>query len=196
MFTKSKDVSSAITYLDKRVKFIHDERANQKYGELPYSFHLECTASLALNAMLGTDISNDEALAVLFAAYMHDSIEDARLTYNDVHAEAVKFALLYMVNEEYADLATEIVYACTSEKGRNRSERENDKYYEGIVNTKHASLVKLCDRCANMMFSFMTHSSMFGKYSQELPHFLEGIHEKNHDYSDLMRILAAINTKK
>ena len=37
----------------------------------------------------------------MFGAYFHDSIEDARLTYNDVH----KIALEYM-NEDQAIIAT------------------------------------------------------------------------------------------
>lgn len=46
----------------------------------------------------------------------------------------------------------ELVYAVTNEKGRNRAERANDKYYEGIRNTEHATFVKLCDRIANIEY--------------------------------------------
>ena len=61
-------------------------------------------------------------LPVLFGAYFHDSIEDARLTYNDVMKIAKK-----LMSDEQAFLATEIVYALTNEKGRNRHERANEK---------------------------------------------------------------------
>jgi ATP phosphoribosyltransferase regulatory subunit HisZ len=58
-----------------------------------------------------------------FAALFHDSIEDARLTYNDVLSIAKEY-----MTEGYAKASTEIVYALTNEKGRNRKERANEKY--------------------------------------------------------------------
>jgi len=60
--------------------------------------------------------------ACMTACWGHDLIEDCRVSYNDV-----KDAL----GQEAAD----IIYAVTNEKGKNRKERANDKYYEGIRNT-------------------------------------------------------------
>lgn len=68
--------------------------------------------------------NENDILPLIFGAYFHDSIEDARLTYNDVKAIANK----YMTSEQ-SHYATEIVYALTNEKGRNRAERANEKYY-------------------------------------------------------------------
>jgi len=64
---------------------------------------------------------------LFFGGYYHDSIEDARLTYNDVMKVARN-----MMTEEQALMATEIVYALTNEKGRTRAERAGEKYYQGI----------------------------------------------------------------
>jgi (p)ppGpp synthase/HD superfamily hydrolase len=67
--------------------------------------------------------------------------------------------------------AADIIYAVTNEKGKNRSERANDKYYEGIRNTPGAVFVKLCDRIANVQYSKMTKSRMFEMYKKENMNF-------------------------
>ena len=78
---------------------------------------------------------------MFFGAYYHDSIEDARLTYNDV----IRIAKRWM-DDEQALIATEIVYALTNDKGRTRAERAGEKYYQGIRETAFAPFVKLSDR--------------------------------------------------
>ena len=65
-------------------------------------------------------------------------------------------------------LATEIVYALTNEKGRNRHERANEKYYAGIRDTMYAPLVKACDRLANYNYAKETHSRMVSCYEKEM----------------------------
>ena len=60
-------------------------------------------------------------------------------------------------------------------KGKNRKERANDKYYEGIRNTDGAIFVKLCDRIANVQYSKMTKSRMFEMYKKENMEFLKGL---------------------
>ena len=65
----------------------HDlhQSVNQTYGEgLPYGYHLDMVAAGARE--FGHLVCRDEndVLPMLFGAYYHDSIEDARLTYNDV----------------------------------------------------------------------------------------------------------------
>lgn len=58
----------------------------------------------------------------------------------------------YMLMIEPEDVA-DIVYAVTNEKGKNRSERANEKYYQGIRENKLAVIVKICDRLANALYS-------------------------------------------
>jgi len=65
----------------------------------------------------------------------------------------------------------DIIYAVSNEKGKNRKERANDKYYEGIRQTEGASFVKICDRIANVQYSKMTGSKMFEMYKKENEHF-------------------------
>ena len=88
------------------------------------------------------------------ACWGHDLIEDTRTSYNDV-------------NSKLGVHVADIVYAVSNEKGKNRKERANDKYYEGIRETLGAVFVKLCDRIANVQYSKMTKSRMFEMYKKE-----------------------------
>lgn len=90
-----------------------------------------------------------DVLPLFFGAYYHDSIEDTRLTYNDV----VKIAKQWM-DDQQALMAAEIVYALTNDKGRTRAERAGEKYYQGIRDTAYAPFMKLADRLANITYSF------------------------------------------
>ena len=65
----------------------------------------------------------------------------------------------------------EIVYALTNEKGRTRKERANAKYYEGIRATPYATLVKVCDRIANVTNSRNKGSRMLDVYRKEYSDF-------------------------
>jgi (p)ppGpp synthase/HD superfamily hydrolase len=93
------------------------------------------------------------------AVWAHDTIEDTRVSYNDVKNQ---------LGDEVAD----IVYAVTNDKGKNRKERAGDRYYEGIRNTPGAVFVKLCDRIANVQYGKMTKSRMFEMYKKENPEFI------------------------
>ena len=153
----------------KEAASVH-EHVNQHYDEHPYFYHLNKVATHVMEYLPSIIEKEDDILPVLFGAYFHDSIEDARLTYNDVKKIAEKY-----MSAEQAFLATEIVYALTNEKGRNRHERANDKYYEGIRNTKYAPLVKACDRLSNYEFSKVTKSRMAKTYESEMDEFINHI---------------------
>lgn len=157
--------------ISKSAIHLHDVEVNQKYdGDLPYSYHLKLVANYAfLYANLVCEYTH-HIIPIMFAAYFHDSIEDARCTYNDV----LKLAKNYMTDYQ-AKIAVDIVYALTDEKGKNRAERANDKYFEGIRNTMYAPFVKWCDRMANMSYSKNTNSRMLDVYKKEANEFLEGI---------------------
>lgn len=154
---------------------------NQTYdGTRPYGFHLDMVADAVRR--YGHCVCRDErdVLPLLFGAYYHDSMEDARLTYNDV----TKVARRWM-DEGQALTAAEIVYALTNDKGRTRAERAGEKYYQGIRETPYAPFVKLADRLANTSYSF-SHSNeanahMKDVYRNEMPHFLEAIDAKSDD---------------
>lgn len=148
---------------------------NQTYdGTLPYGHHLSMVANAAIEYGYEVIACEEDIIPVIFAAYYHDSIEDARQTYNDVMKIAKK-----RMNDAQALTATEIVYALTNDKGRTRAERAGENYYEGIRSTPYAPLIKLCDRYANMNYSFHgtdeSNIHMREVYAHEWPHFLSAI---------------------
>lgn len=157
------------------------EHVNQTYdGEHPYGFHLDMVVDSVYK--YGYEVCADEqdVLPLFFGAFYHDSIEDARQTYNDVTKTARKF-----MNDSQAYMAAEIAYALTNDKGRNRAERAGEKYYQGIRETPYAPFVKLADRLANITYSFTNgneaNAHMKGVYQKELPHFMEAITVGNGD---------------
>ena len=169
-----KAQEATLTAIACAARDLHDS-VNQKYNTtLPYGYHLDMVARYA--ADYGHDVLADAAdlLPLLFGAYFHDSIEDARLSYNDVTRRAAAF-----MNDAQAYMAAEIVYALTNDKGRTRSERAGERYYAGIRATPYAPFVKLCDRAANTSFSARAadggNSRMCRVYASEWPHFLAAI---------------------
>lgn len=157
------------------------QSVNQTYGkDLPYGFHLDMVAHEAEEFGHLVCAQEEDVVPLMFGAYYHDSIEDARLSYNDV----MKVAKTFM-NDAQALMATEIVYALTNEKGRNRHERANERYYNGIRETPYAPFVKLCDRVANITFSCAGRDAdnlhMKEVYKQEVPVFLESINPHSND---------------
>ena|SRR3990167_9961977 len=93
--------------------------------------------------------------------WCHDVIEDSRNSYNDVKKE---------LGAEVAEL----VYAVTSELGRDRKER-NQKTYGKIRASRDALILKLADRIANLEYS----SANGGKaemYRAEFPEFYDALY--------------------
>lgn len=157
------------------------QSVNQLYGKnLPYGFHLDMVAHVVFEYGHLVCVREEDVVPMMFGAYYHDSIEDARLTYNDVMKIARK-----LMTDEQAFMATEIVYALTNEKGRNRAERANEKYYVGIRQTPYAPFMKLCDRVANITFSCAGKDAdnihMKEVYKNEVPHFLASINPHSSD---------------
>lgn len=135
---------------------------NQEYDGKPYYIHL---CMVHTQAMLFIEhIPKKDREDVLNAVWLHDTIEDCRLTYNDI----VKIS-----NVEVA----EMVYALSNEKGRTRKDRANGKYYKGIRETEFATFIKLCDRLANVIYSRETNSRMFDVYKKENQDFLKHLFE-------------------
>lgn len=164
---------------------IHKD-VNQSYGEnKPYTFHLldvfDCVKSFGFQSCN----NEEDVLGIVVGALLHDSIKDARLTYNDVKSELKLCGL----SENQVFIGSEIAYALTNEKGRTRAERANEKYYGGIRSTKYAPMVKYADRIANLRFSVMNaieHESeecirKAKMYIKEMDHFNESVIRENVD---------------
>ncbi len=140
----------------------HDN-TNHKYGDKPYSHHLQMVYDYACKYC--HLLPQELVIYALAAAWAHDTIEDTRQTYNDVKS---------VLGERVAD----IVYALTNEKGKTRDERASNKYYSDMVMVEGAVFDKMCDRLANVNNSVNTGSSMAKKYRMENEGF------KKHLYSD------------
>lgn len=135
-------------------------RVNQTYDGHPYSYHLAQAAYWAKKfAYLLPEEKRETAIA---GAWVHDTIEDAHQSYNDV-----KKALGVEV--------AEIAFALTNEKGRTRAERANAWYYAGIREDVLYAFVKLCDRLANASNSVRKGSRMADMYRKEFVKFREGV---------------------
>jgi len=150
---------------------------NHLYDGKPYSVHLSMVAMIAQKyiACIPEQAQSD----VLSACWLHDTIEDCRMTYNDIKQVA-------------GETVANIVYAVTNEKGKNRKERANDVYYDGIRKTMWAKYVKLCDRLANVQYSYENMSRMYGVYQKENDAFLEALfpnESEMHHYRDIVNDL-------
>ena len=105
------------------------------------------------------------------------------MTYHDVEKLMRRMAADPLLSEaEQLRLTTEvpeIVYALTNEKGRNRDERANERYYAGIRSVHFASFVKMCDRLANIRYTtlFYLTNRMLAVYRNEYPVFIQAITE-------------------
>lgn len=177
-------------YIDKYKATIEDiklsahklhEQVNQTYDRIhPYGLHLDMVVESVYKYGCEVCEKEEDILPLFFGAYFHDSIEDARLTYGHVVKRAGNF-----MDSQQANLAAEIVYALTNDKGRTRAERAGERYYQGIRKTPYAPFVKLADRLANTTYSY-THTNEANRhmktvYKDELPHCLDSIHVETDD---------------
>ena len=153
---------------------------NHMYDKyLPYEFHLRMVVEAAkkFKHLISYE---DDFPEVILGAWGHDLIEDTRVSYNDVKS---------VLGARAAD----IIYALTNEKGKNRKERANHKYYDGIRTTPYAVFVKLCDRIANVQYSKMTGSRMFEMYKNENPEFMKSLgYDFNHEYREMFDYLTKL----
>ena len=164
-----------MNYRDK-AKQLH-ENVNHTYDGYNYVLHLDAVEAvhqefkdeLDFNIEFTSNVSEAGKYTIIdkkitAACYLHDTIEDTRVTLNDL-------LKLTLIDEDICN----IVYALTNEKGRDREERANDKYYNDIRNTPGASFVKMCDRIANVRYSKLKGSSMFDRYKKENENFMKKV---------------------
>ncbi len=130
---------------------VHAE-TNHLYDNSPYSIHLKMVVLYAVKYL--ELMPKYKHLTIIQSSWLHDTIEDCRVTYNDL-------------KNEFSEEVAEVVYALSNEKGKSRKERANDKYYLGIQTTPCATFVKICDRLANVKYSKDKGSRMFDVYKKE-----------------------------
>lgn len=137
------------------------ESVNQLYDDKPYAVHLAMVIHYAYTYL--HLIPENLRQPVIDACWLHDTMEDCRKTYNDI------------LKATEDKLVTEIVYAVCNEKGKNRKQRANGKYYKGIRETPGAIWTKCFDRFANIKYSKALRSSMWDKYVFEHEDFIKSL---------------------
>lgn len=189
-------ISKLITKIDKELSefyqqiYIMHDNVNQKYGPYPYTFHLEMVKNIAKeNACeyMGSYATKDECIKVLLASIEHDLIEDTTCRYSDVYNLNINILSSYLNEDKnsyylikFSKEITEAVYALTDEKGRNRDERHNEKYWNGILENELALYIKLCDIYANMLSSkyILYNNKLYEMYDKEMHHIYNLISNK------------------
>lgn len=132
------------------------QSVNHLYDGQPYSVHLQPVVEVFQKFKYLIPIEDHEDIES--ALWLHDTIEDCRLTYNDI----VKISNIRVAN---------IVYALSNEKGKTRIDRANKKYYDEMIIVEYARFCKLCDRLANIQYSKSKKSRMFDVYRKENKQF-------------------------
>lgn len=175
-------------------KNLHDFGCNQKYDsneeKLPYSFHLNMVFNQAKKfKYLVMDKHEDFSSVkntmtwelVTVGCYGHDSIEDARLTYNDLKIK-------------YGQRCADIIYACTEYRGRNPDERHPPEYYKGLLEDDLFIFVKLCDVIANALYSVMTNNQGMGRKSKDRYYKKFKVLAYNDKFKDMYEYLEKVYT--
>ena len=140
-------------------QFAISKHGNQKYGEHPYSYHL----NYVVNILTEYGYAKDDA--IISAGWLHDTIEDTDTT----HA-----MLVLEFNQEIAD----IVWAVSSEPGKNRQAKFRNTAPK-IISNKKALIIKLADRIANTEASLANNPKLYQMYVKEFTLFHELLYQDN-----------------
>jgi len=133
---------------------------DQTYGDgplFPYVKHLDDVVDVLKE--FGVD-----SAAFIIAGYLHDSIEDGQLSYNDI-------------NKYFGTEVAEMVYCVTDELGRNRQERKK-KTLAKTAQNPGAVVLKLADRIANIR-----HGGRIDMYKKEHAEFKTTLIDVNKRHS-------------
>lgn len=140
-------------------QFATAAHGSQKYGSQPYVCHLQHV--ILILKQEGYD--NNPILAD--ACWLHDVAEDTQTSLDEIE-------------KHFGFEVRDIVYRVTDEPGQNREERKL-KTYPKIKGHQNATIVKLCDRIANVEASknnpqkFIMYKNEYSKFKQHL--FVSGL---------------------
>ncbi len=163
--------------ISRRLAFLAHN--NQKYGNKPYSFHLEEVSSLVKKYVRryfsnGKD-HNKKTIDIISASFLHDSLEDTNLKFSDI---------LCFTNNEIANY----VELLTNSEGKNKREITINTLKK-MKKSKEAVFIKLCDRICNMRNSKKNLPSLFKKYKEDLKVYNKELHEYKKDFPELFEII-------
>lgn len=133
----------------------------QKHGRTPYVRHLALVVSKLKEVVPASD---DEFYELVAAAWLHDVVEDTKTTIEEI-------------KEEFGDRVADLVWAVTDEAGKNRREKKK-RTYPKIRSTGRATLIKLCDRVANVEMS-RSEPRFFAMYRDEHDEFKAALFDES-----------------
>jgi (p)ppGpp synthase/HD superfamily hydrolase len=151
-------------------KKLHDDR-NCKYDTYSYIVHLDDVYT-NVNKYSAIFKSDNDKYITKIAAFFHDCIEDANITYKDI----------YDITKSVE--VSDIVLCVTDIPAENRLMRHLLTIPK-IVKDHRAIILKLCDILANGKYSKSHCSSMFKKYQEEYryekPIYQIALNQPNHN---------------
>lgn len=131
---------------------------NQKYGNNPYEYHLQKVVDVLLQ--YGCSLEDEITAPILIAAWLHDSLEDTSLTYEEIKTD-------------FGANIAELVWRVTDEPGTTRKERKLATYCKTKEN-EAAIILKLADRIANVEAS-LENSNKLNMYKNEYSDFKKAL---------------------
>lgn len=149
------------------LQYVTIKHGNQKYGKLPYIYHIMKVKGVCDKYINEFDWSEEDKEIIQIAVLCHDLIEDT-----DTPFEELKL----LFNEDVAQIVFNV-----SGFGNNRKERNKDAY-EKIKNDPRSVFVKLCDRISNVEES-ITYPEKLDMYRKEYDTF------KTYVYNGLFQIM-------
>lgn len=144
---------------------------NQTYDIYPYMYHIKQVVKIV------EELGYDES--IIIASILHDTLEDTPLSYNDI-------------KKAFGKEVAEIVYCVTDELGRNRNERK-EKTYPKIRSNWKATVVKICDRIANINQSKEYNRELYEMYKKEHSLFCSSLMSKDHPIEETTRAWTLLN---
>jgi (p)ppGpp synthase/HD superfamily hydrolase len=138
--------------LRRAKRFATDAHVDARYGDHPYTVHLQDVESVLIR--FG---HTDELL--LAAAWLHDVWEDCLPVFK------------YRLHIQFPATLVALVMAVSNEPGANRKERAILTYPKILAGGSKAIILKLADRIANAEFSMKENSRFLEMYREEYPEF-------------------------
>jgi len=147
-----------MSQLLKAKEFAADAHKGDTYGEHTYIKHLNDVHNSLVHAGIRDELP-------FIVAWLHDTIEDTHVRYEDVH-------------DHFGKRVADVTYLVTDKRGKNRKER-HEATYPLIAEHPVATVVKWADRASNIMMS--QHSGKaghFDMYKKEHAYFKATLSKK------------------
>lgn len=155
--TAPEEVKLAFVRLLRAREFADEAHIGQSYGAESYvEGHIAKVVVLLDSMTVGWAL--DKKWALLAAGWLHDVVEDTKTP-------------IELIRTNFGDAVADLVWAVTSEPGKNRHERNTATYPKIRTAGDHAILLKLADRLANVHSCWATRSGLLFMYHREYPEF-------------------------